>query len=74
MAVFRFSSDNSAAEPVWVRALLGGVLLLGGIFVLADIMLVKHTARTLDGITIRLIDHLVLAGPHTVSLHQMGLL
>lgn len=40
----------------------------------ADIMLVKHTARTLDGITIRLIDHLVLAGPHTVSLHQMGLL
>ncbi|RYG00597.1 MAG: HdeD family acid-resistance protein [Caulobacteraceae bacterium] len=49
MAAFRFTSDDKAAEPVWVRALLGGVLLLGGIFVLADIMLVKTVSALVIG-------------------------
>lgn len=49
MAVFRFSSKVSSAEPVWVRSLLGIVLLLSGILVLADIMLVKTVSAWVIG-------------------------
>ncbi|MDO9429929.1 MAG: DUF308 domain-containing protein [Pseudomonadota bacterium] len=49
MAVFRFSSKVSAAEPVWVRSLLGVVLLLSGILVLTDIMLVKTVSAWVIG-------------------------
>ena len=49
MAVFRISAGDSLAEPVWVRAMLGGVLLLGGIFVLADMMLVKTVSALVIG-------------------------
>lgn len=49
MAAFKFSSKIAAAEPVWVRSLLGLVLLLSGIFVLADIMLVKTVSAWVIG-------------------------
>lgn len=49
MAALRFSSKISGAEPVWVRALLGLVLLLGGLFVMADLMLVKTVSALVIG-------------------------
>lgn len=49
MAAFRFSSKLAGAEPVWVRSLLGIVLLLSGILVLADIMLVKTVSAWVIG-------------------------
>lgn len=49
MVTLRTSDGGAVSEPVWVRALLGGVLLLGGIFVLADMMLVKTVSALVIG-------------------------